>query len=69
MRASTLFVLTLCVLVGLGVAIADIVSGMFAAYGVVLALFARQRTGLAVIEGEGGEGQRGRGVGGWGRRF
>jgi len=29
----------------LGVAIADIVSGMFAAYGVVLALFARERTG------------------------
>jgi len=29
----------------LGVAIADIVSGMFAAYGVVTALFARQRTG------------------------
>ena len=30
----------------LGVAIADIVSGMFAAYGVALALFARQRTGV-----------------------
>src|SRR5579864_448141 len=30
----------------LGVAIADIVSGMFAAYGVALALFARERTGL-----------------------
>src|SRR5258706_303561 len=29
----------------LGVAIADIVSGMFAAYGVALALFARERTG------------------------
>ena len=29
----------------LGVAIADIVSGMFAAYGVVTALFARDRTG------------------------
>src|SRR5205814_4412599 len=29
----------------LGVAIADIVSGMFAAYGVTLALFARERTG------------------------
>src|SRR5262245_51782317 len=29
----------------LGVAIADIVSGMFAAYGVVSALFARERTG------------------------
>src|SRR6185295_3213625 len=29
----------------LGVAIADIVSGMFAAYGVVTALFARERTG------------------------
>jgi crotonobetainyl-CoA:carnitine CoA-transferase CaiB-like acyl-CoA transferase len=29
----------------LGVAIADIVSGMFAAYGIVAALFARQRTG------------------------
>ena len=29
----------------LGVAVADIVSGMFAAYGVVLALFARERTG------------------------
>jgi crotonobetainyl-CoA:carnitine CoA-transferase CaiB-like acyl-CoA transferase len=29
----------------LGVAIADIVSGMFAAYGVVLALFSRERTG------------------------
>jgi crotonobetainyl-CoA:carnitine CoA-transferase CaiB-like acyl-CoA transferase len=29
----------------LGVAIADIASGMFAAYGVALALFARQRTG------------------------
>jgi crotonobetainyl-CoA:carnitine CoA-transferase CaiB-like acyl-CoA transferase len=29
----------------LGVAIADVVSGMFAAYGVVLALFARERTG------------------------
>jgi crotonobetainyl-CoA:carnitine CoA-transferase CaiB-like acyl-CoA transferase len=29
----------------LGVAIADIVSGMFAAYGIVLALFARERTG------------------------
>ena len=29
----------------LGVAIADIVSGMFAAYGVSLALFARERTG------------------------
>jgi crotonobetainyl-CoA:carnitine CoA-transferase CaiB-like acyl-CoA transferase len=29
----------------LGVAIADIVSGMFAAYGVVNALFARERTG------------------------
>jgi crotonobetainyl-CoA:carnitine CoA-transferase CaiB-like acyl-CoA transferase len=29
----------------LGVAIADIVSGMFAAYGVVLALFARERSG------------------------
>ena len=29
----------------LGVAIADIVSGMFAAYGVALALFARARTG------------------------
>ena len=31
--------------VRLGVAIADIVSGMFAAYGTALALFARQRTG------------------------
>jgi formyl-CoA transferase/CoA:oxalate CoA-transferase len=30
----------------LGVAIADIVSGMFAAYGVVTALYARERTGL-----------------------
>jgi formyl-CoA transferase/CoA:oxalate CoA-transferase len=30
----------------LGVAIADVVSGMFAAYGVVTALFARERTGL-----------------------
>jgi crotonobetainyl-CoA:carnitine CoA-transferase CaiB-like acyl-CoA transferase len=30
----------------LGVAIADIVSGMFAAYGVSMALHARQRTGL-----------------------
>jgi crotonobetainyl-CoA:carnitine CoA-transferase CaiB-like acyl-CoA transferase len=29
----------------LGVAIADIVSGMFAAYGVAMALFARERTG------------------------
>jgi crotonobetainyl-CoA:carnitine CoA-transferase CaiB-like acyl-CoA transferase len=29
----------------LGVAIADIVSGMFAAYGTVLALYARERTG------------------------
>src|SRR2546422_5926800 len=29
----------------LGVAIADIVSGMFAAYGVLTALFARERTG------------------------
>jgi crotonobetainyl-CoA:carnitine CoA-transferase CaiB-like acyl-CoA transferase len=29
----------------LGVAIADIVSGMFAAHGIVLALFARERTG------------------------
>jgi crotonobetainyl-CoA:carnitine CoA-transferase CaiB-like acyl-CoA transferase len=29
----------------LGVAIADIVSGMFASYGVALALFARERTG------------------------
>jgi crotonobetainyl-CoA:carnitine CoA-transferase CaiB-like acyl-CoA transferase len=29
----------------LGVAIADIVSGMFAAYGVVTALYARERTG------------------------
>src|SRR5207245_9079489 len=29
----------------LGVAIADIVSGMFAAYGVSMALFARERTG------------------------
>ena len=29
----------------LGVAIADIVSGMFAAYGVATALFARERTG------------------------
>src|SRR5205823_1435923 len=29
----------------LGVAIADIVSGMFAAYGVALALYARERTG------------------------
>src|SRR6266511_4142353 len=29
----------------LGVAIADVVSGMFAAYGVVIALFARERTG------------------------
>jgi len=29
----------------LGVAIADIASGMFAAYGVALALFARERTG------------------------
>src|SRR5438309_6614829 len=29
----------------LGVAIADIVSGMFAAYGVALALFSRERTG------------------------
>jgi len=29
----------------LGVAIADIVSGLFAAYGVALALFARERTG------------------------
>jgi formyl-CoA transferase/CoA:oxalate CoA-transferase len=31
--------------VRLGVAIADIVSGMFAAYGVSMALFARERTG------------------------
>jgi crotonobetainyl-CoA:carnitine CoA-transferase CaiB-like acyl-CoA transferase len=30
----------------LGVAIADIVSGMFAAYGVVTALYARERTGV-----------------------
>ena len=29
----------------LGVAIADVVSGMFAAYGVAMALFARERTG------------------------
>src|SRR5213075_3397341 len=29
----------------LGVAIADVVSGMFAAYGVATALFARERTG------------------------
>ena len=29
----------------LGVAIVDIVSGMFAAYGVAMALFARERTG------------------------
>jgi crotonobetainyl-CoA:carnitine CoA-transferase CaiB-like acyl-CoA transferase len=29
----------------LGVAIADIVSGMFAAYGIAMALFARERTG------------------------
>src|SRR5262249_28709335 len=29
----------------LGVAIADIVSGMFAAYGTAMALFARERTG------------------------
>src|SRR5207244_13276501 len=29
----------------LGVAIADIVSGMFAAQGITLALFARERTG------------------------
>jgi len=29
----------------LGVAIVDIVSGMFAAYGIALALFARERTG------------------------
>jgi crotonobetainyl-CoA:carnitine CoA-transferase CaiB-like acyl-CoA transferase len=33
----------------LGVAIADIVSGMFAAYGVVNALFARERTGRGQI--------------------
>jgi crotonobetainyl-CoA:carnitine CoA-transferase CaiB-like acyl-CoA transferase len=31
--------------VRLGVAIADIVSGMFAAYGISMALFARERTG------------------------
>jgi crotonobetainyl-CoA:carnitine CoA-transferase CaiB-like acyl-CoA transferase len=31
--------------VRLGVAIADVVSGMFAAYGVAMALFARERTG------------------------
>jgi crotonobetainyl-CoA:carnitine CoA-transferase CaiB-like acyl-CoA transferase len=29
----------------LGVAIADVTSGMFAAYGVAMALFARERTG------------------------
>ena len=33
----------------LGVAIADIVSGMFAAYGVVNALFARERTGRGQV--------------------
>jgi crotonobetainyl-CoA:carnitine CoA-transferase CaiB-like acyl-CoA transferase len=32
--------------VRLGVAIADIASGMFAAYGVAMALFARERTGM-----------------------
>src|SRR5439155_26170607 len=35
----------------LGVAIADIVSGLFAAYGVAIALFARERTGTG-HEGE-----------------
>ena len=33
----------------LGVAIADIVAGMFAAHGIVLALYARERTGLGQL--------------------